>query len=436
MKTTATLTTLAALAVAGAAAACESSTTPTQLVAAPTAPSVMFVGHDGHDAHSKTTSKELKVVVTDGNARYWVNGKEVDRATFTEAGGSVVISGNVSTPKAVATLPRIKETPRAEAVASPKPRLGVVLGSVSGELAEKLDVDAEEVILIERVIDGTPAARAGLKSFDVLVEFDGEDELNVDKLRKLIAKQKPGGGVGVVVLRDGDEEDFEVVFDGGIGHFTASPAEPHPEAARAPRARFFGGELDESQQMQVEKAMRLAEKYSQQAQKEAERWTRKIEGQAKQLEGLGERLALRFDGQSREEFEAAMQQLNDALAEYDIDFDFDFDFDAEAFPHFQFIELDDENRNRAVVLERKLHEKAKRHAMQNERLHLQKLREHERNEALERREIEMKHNKLKHEHAEDAAELQIERLENRIEELEAMIEQLVKKMDRPRGVRN
>jgi len=426
MKTSATLTTLTALAVAGAAAACESTTPPTQLVAAPTAPSVMFVGHDGHDAHTKTTSKELKVVVTDGNARYWVNGKEVDRATFAEAGGNVVISGKASTPKAVARLPRIKEAPVVEAVASPKPRLGVVLGSVSGELAEKIDVDADEVILIERVIDGTPAARAGLKSFDVLVEFDGEDDLSVEKLRKMIAKQKPGGEVDVRVIREGNKKDFEVIFEGGTAQFAVRPSEPAPAA---PRARFFGGELDEDQQMQVEKAMRLAEKYSQEAQKHAERWTHKIEGQAKHLEGLGERLALRFDGQSREDFESAMEELHEALAEYDIAFDFDVDFDADAFPKIQFIELGEDHRNRAAVLERKLRSQEQQRVRQDERLHLKKLREQERSQ---------ERNMHIEERREEAAERQIERLENRIEELEAMIEKLVEKMEhqRPRGVRN
>lgn len=432
MKATATLTTLAALAVAGSAAACECSTKETkQLTAAPEAPAqVVYVGHDGDHGKSKATSKSMtfKVVINDdGEARYWVNGKEVSEAGFEKAkkaaGASVSTTASKKRQSWVAKAAPTEPTP--PTAAEPKPRLGVVLGSVSNELAEKIDVDADDVILIERVIDGTPAAKAGLKSYDVLVEFDGEDDLSVEKLRRLIAKQGSGGEVEVIVIRNGDEKEIEVVFGGDAHAATAAPAHP--------RARFFAGQLDEDKQQEIERAMRLAEQYSAQAQKQAKVWAHKIESEAEELQGLGKKLALRYDIHADGDFEAAMEELHESLAELDIDLNFEFNFDEEDFPRMHFIELDDKTKNKAVILERKLHQEAERHARQNEQMQ----RQRERVERLHESMREKQHNEMKRrEH--NNADRHIEQLEARIAELEAMIEELsheIKRM-RPRGVRN
>ena len=155
------------------------------------------------------------MVEKDGEIHFWVNGKEVDESKFNAARGKLHKAAEVRRAKDAMARFEVhadaKFPGQVKATGAFKPRLGVVLGSVSDELAEKIDVDSDEVILIERVIDGTPAAKAGLKSYDVLFEFDGEDDLSVQKLRKLIAKQTPGAKAEIAVIRNGDVEEFEVV---------------------------------------------------------------------------------------------------------------------------------------------------------------------------------------------------------------------------------
>ena len=187
MKTTATLTTIAALAVAGAAVACESTcekkTKTLELTAAPqvvvelaeapavvetvaAAPESVHVITVGDHGDKKSETLTLKVSEKDGEIRYWVNGEEVDEAKFNAARGKLRKSVEVRRAKdAMARYETRGEArfPSQAQVEGFKPRLGVVLGSVSDELAEKIDVDSDDVILIERVIDGTPAAKAGLK---------------------------------------------------------------------------------------------------------------------------------------------------------------------------------------------------------------------------------------------------------------------------------
>jgi len=469
MKTTATLTTIAAMAVAGAAVACESTcekkTKTLELTAAPAAPvvvetaeapvvirsaafpesvHVVTVGDHGDKGESLT----LKIEEKDGEIRFWINGEEVDEAKFKAASGKVRKAAEARRAKrAIARVDRSdrrdNERVYTATVDAFKPRLGVVLGEVSDDLAEKIDVDSDNVILIERVIDGTPAAKAGLKSYDVLLEFDGEDDLDVTKLRKLIAKQKPGGVTEAVVIRDGDVQEFEVVFEHKGKAFVVAPDAPEPprpgKAEPAPRARFFGARMDEAKKVRLEEAMRLAEKYSERAQAQAERWAKKAEKQAIHLEKLGNKLEMRFDDETRAEFEAAMEELEDVLADHDIDFDFEINFDSEDFPRFQFIELDDAHDNRAAVLERKLRKQAEHHARVEERVHAheQKLRERE-------HEIRQRHRDAQREREHKAhrndAEREIAQLQDRIHELESMVEALVEQIeemkDRPRGVRN
>ncbi len=437
MKTLTALTTVAALGVAGSALACgceKSEAKETKQLTLSTAPAAVSVGHDSDDHRSKKKSESmtLKVVVEDGEVRYWVNGKEVDERTFNKAKekaqANISVRGIASTPAAprgktvwrAAPKPEAPKAPKA-AIAQKPMQLGVVLTEIDDAYAEKLHVDADEVIVIERVLEGTPAAKSGLKAKDVLIEFDGEDDLNVAKLRKLIAKQSPGDEVEVIVLRDGDDQEFEVIFGEKGNVFATAPTPPSE-----PKMRFFGNKLDNAQQEQIEKAMKLAEKYSAQAQENAARWTRQIEEQALQLEGMGQKLALRFDGEARADFEEAMAELHEALAENDFDFDFEFNFDAEDFPQIKFIELDDDHHQRAAVLEKRLHERAAGQRQRAEGL-ARRLEQHERRAESQR------------ERSEAAAERHIDRLEQRIEELEEVIEQLVEKLEKDRrrgGIHN
>ncbi len=436
------MTTIAGLAVAGTAMACEcGEKTKATGLTVETAPTVLKVGHEGHGKTTTTTttrssdsdSQELKVIITDGEARFWVDGKEVNKAEFSKAGGHAVVT---AAPKALwktAGAPKADNIRVAAAPAKPV-RLGVVLGEVSDELAHKLDVDADEVILIERVMDGTPAAKAGLKSFDVLVEFDGEDGLSIEKLRKLISKQNPGNSVEVIVLRDGDDEEFEVVFGGDIeaNQFVAAAAPPHAQAGpRAPRGeRFFGREMNEEARAHFERAMEHAEQQAHEAQKHAAQLQSKLKHMYSDANKNGMNFQFKLDGQDHEDIEKAMAMLREHMEELDLDIDFNFNFDADEFPQIRFIEGQmHENagklKERAAVLQERIMEK---HQHQVER----EAREHEGRAAeLERRV------RREAERGAQGADRQIERLERRIEELEAVIEKLVSKLEeKPRGVRN
>ena len=82
--------------------------------------------------------------------------------------------------------------------------LGVHIKEVNGELAKSLGLDEEtKGVAITKVIEDSAAEEAGMKRYDVVVEFEGEKVEKANEFRNRIAMQKPGTRVKLVVMRDG-----------------------------------------------------------------------------------------------------------------------------------------------------------------------------------------------------------------------------------------
>lgn len=83
--------------------------------------------------------------------------------------------------------------------------LGIVPRQLSQELAQDLSLKVSSGVLIKQVIDGSPAARAGIRSFDVVLAVNGEPIRRANRLLQIIARLKPGTTVEVKLLRGGRE---------------------------------------------------------------------------------------------------------------------------------------------------------------------------------------------------------------------------------------
>lgn len=80
--------------------------------------------------------------------------------------------------------------------------LGVSIQGVTPELAKQFGVPKAEGALVSEVMDGTPAAKAGVKSGDVIIKFDGKDIDNPTTLRNVVAATKVGKTVKIRVIRN------------------------------------------------------------------------------------------------------------------------------------------------------------------------------------------------------------------------------------------
>ena len=88
--------------------------------------------------------------------------------------------------------------------------LGVTVQALNKELADSFGLDSTHGALVNEVVEGSPADKAGLKRGDIIVEYDGTrvDELN--DLPRLVAATPVGETVRVKVFRDGKERTIKV----------------------------------------------------------------------------------------------------------------------------------------------------------------------------------------------------------------------------------
>jgi serine protease Do len=90
--------------------------------------------------------------------------------------------------------------------------LGVMIQDLTPELAKEFDMEEQPGALVSGVTEKSAAAEAGLKSGDVIVEFNSKPIQDSRQLRLLASKTSPGTKVDVKVLRHGKEKTFAVTL--------------------------------------------------------------------------------------------------------------------------------------------------------------------------------------------------------------------------------
>lgn len=90
--------------------------------------------------------------------------------------------------------------------------LGVVIQSITPEIAESINLKDTNGALIADVSQDSPAYKAGLQSGDVVIKFNGNPIEEFSDLTKMVAVEKPGSVVIVTILREGVEREIKVVL--------------------------------------------------------------------------------------------------------------------------------------------------------------------------------------------------------------------------------
>jgi serine protease Do len=112
--------------------------------------------------------------------------------------------------------------------------LGVVIQTLSPELAGKFDVAENGGVLVGDILRGSPAEHAGLKRGDVILDYAGRPVHKMQELQRLVASTPPGTPVRVKVLRDRQEQLVALE----IGEMRDAEPKPEPAGSR------FGLTLD------------------------------------------------------------------------------------------------------------------------------------------------------------------------------------------------
>ena len=91
-----------------------------------------------------------------------------------------------------------------------RPRIGVETGTPGRALATQLGVDADKTVVVTRVVGGSPADRAGLRRYDVIIQIDGDDNASGSRLRKAVREKAKGETLSLRILREGKPLDVVV----------------------------------------------------------------------------------------------------------------------------------------------------------------------------------------------------------------------------------
>jgi len=88
--------------------------------------------------------------------------------------------------------------------------LGISIEEVSAEKAKELNLPADRGVLLTDVEQNSPAAMAGLKSGDVIVEYDGERVEGTLAFRRMVRETPPGRSIAITYWRDGHAGNLTV----------------------------------------------------------------------------------------------------------------------------------------------------------------------------------------------------------------------------------
>jgi serine protease Do len=117
--------------------------------------------------------------------------------------------------------------------------LGVSIQPVTDEIAKSFALPKARGALINDVIAGSPAEKAGLQQGDVLLKFDGKDVKDARQLQMVVAETPIGKQVTVELFRDGKNLTLPVTL---ASTDSASAQQPR---STSPQRGWLGLEVEE-----------------------------------------------------------------------------------------------------------------------------------------------------------------------------------------------
>ena len=112
--------------------------------------------------------------------------------------------------------------------------LGVEIQPVSQDIAENLGLKSAAGAIVDKVMPGTPAAEAGLKTGDVITKLNGKDIAEASDLTLQVGMLKPGEKVQLTYMRDGAEKTADATLAPQKAEKTASADESGTNDKAAP----------------------------------------------------------------------------------------------------------------------------------------------------------------------------------------------------------
>lgn len=96
--------------------------------------------------------------------------------------------------------------------------IGVGIGDVTSEIADRLKLNAVKGVLITRITDEGSAREAGIRENDVILKFDGVDVNTVADLQEQVSQHRPGDKGTITYFRNGKENTVPIILKNQAGN--------------------------------------------------------------------------------------------------------------------------------------------------------------------------------------------------------------------------
>ncbi len=138
-----------------------------------------------------------------------IEGKAIglNTAIFSQSGGYMGIGFAIPINLARSITDQLKKSGKVT-----RGYLGIVMHpeKITPELAEVFGLKDNKGVLVTEVMPDSPAAKAGLKRRDIILEMDGDTVEDWQSFRNIVAMLEPGTKVTLKVFRDGKKKEIEV----------------------------------------------------------------------------------------------------------------------------------------------------------------------------------------------------------------------------------
>lgn len=295
---------------------------------------IVYARVDGKDWPKDRISRKPGVVALFGEG-----GEEVHRFELGVTAPSAVQAAplrrgaRVLAPAAPAApaAPGAMQTITITAVETPKVMIGVRFSEPGEALRTHLGLaDGTEAFIIDDVVKGLPADRAGLRKHDVVVSINGSDGASGDMLREVLQSASPGDQVELTVLRGSERLNLTIelaAYDGeALGstgmQVTVVPTIPGTPGTPALSEQDMAWTARDHAKMMQDLAERLSRDAARQMLelRDGRLFVRSAEEIDEQMRALREELDAGA-GRARPELEARLRRMEERMEEFERAFD-------------------------------------------------------------------------------------------------------------------
>jgi serine protease Do len=135
--------------------------------------------------------------------------------------------------------------------------IGVNIRDVNSDDAEKYNLSQVKGVMITGIVENGAAADAGLKTNDVIINFDGVPTNTTAELQEQVGKHRPGDQATITYLRNGKESTMKITMKNVAGNTNVVTAETGTDVVFGARLASLGS--SEKNSFEVEYGVKVVE---------------------------------------------------------------------------------------------------------------------------------------------------------------------------------